>query len=371
MCIKGRKMKKALKIIIIVIAAVAVISASVALYVNSKLNKISYDTDINIENDNITEETDFADKEDKEDVAEPELNDTSIVNILLLGTDVRIKTKPDPGRADCNMILSLNKGTGEIKLISLERGIYVPVDPKITEDGRTSDLLTHIYHWGGGKLSQKTVEKQFRVPLDGYAQVNFNRFSKVVDAIGGVDIELTQAEADALNQKRYTNTKKLSREVDVGINHLSGFETLQYCRLRYTDDDWTRQQRQRNAIAACLKQIKSLNLIELNNLADEVLPLIKTNLSKEKIADLLLYSPKFLGEFKNGLQTLQVPDKNRTENRFICCDFDYESKKISNFIYGTNYELKSPYTGWTANNYKGNTIDQTGTKSDNSTAEKN
>ena len=133
---------------------------------------------------------------------------------------------------------------------------------------------------------------------------------------------------------------RLEGPLKAGINHMNGQTALAYCRLRSLDDDWVRQSRQRKCLEAVLKQVRRLGLKELNSLADTVLPLVHTNLSKTEIASLLMASPKIISSGSIG--QMQVPDKNY-QNGVIKCDFDYESKKISNFIYGTNYDITSPY----------------------------
>ncbi len=256
-----------------------------------------------------------------------------VTNILFLGTDKRIPNTSDPGRADSTMLCSINTKTGDVKLVSFERGISVPIP------GMGSDLLTHAYHWGGADLSQSLIEQLFLLDVDGYAQVDFDTFPQIIDAIGGVDVELTEIEASALNGNRRTNART-EAVMQEGVNHLNGRDALAYCRLRYPDDDWVRQSRQRKCLEAALKQVRKLGLKDLNSLADTVLPLVHTNLSKNEIASLLLASPKIISSGSVG--QMQVPDKNYNDG-IIKCNFDYESKKISNFIYGTDYEISSPY----------------------------
>ncbi len=310
---------------------------AVFLYGSSKLNKISYDepglTSVSENDQTLPALQKVQSKaEIKKEIAKAAAvqsvvlpqgeaeTDSEVVNILLLGTDIRIPGTSDPGRADSTMLCSLNMKTGNVKLVSFERGIYVPI-PDMGED-----LLTHAYHWGGALLSQSIIEECFLLDLEGYAQVDFDSFKLVIDTIGGVDIELTEAEAAAL-------------KLPAGVSHLNGSQALSYCRLRSIDSDWNRQQRQRTMIAAALKQVRKLSLKELDSTMNTLLPMIHTNLSKTEISRLMLNAPKFV---KGDVEQLQVPDQNWT-NGYIKCDFDYEHKKITNFLYGTNYEITSPY----------------------------
>jgi anionic cell wall polymer biosynthesis LytR-Cps2A-Psr (LCP) family protein len=113
---------------------------------------------------------------------------------------------------------------------------------------------------------------------------------KIVDLIGGIDIELTKAEADSLTWN-WGNPVKQFHE---GINRLDGRWALSYARLRKIDSDWQRVGRQRKVILAVVDEMKNSSLLELNELANEVLPMIQTNMTKMDITELVLYAPKFL-----------------------------------------------------------------------------
>ena len=133
-----------------------------------------------------------------------------VINVLFLGTDFAIGEEGSRGRADSNMLCSLDTRSGAIRLVSFERGIGVPVP------GRGSDILTHAYQWGGPGLSQSIISQMFAVAVDGYAQVDFGSFAEVIDAIGGVDVELTDMEAKALNGAIATNVWAWARSTATG-----------------------------------------------------------------------------------------------------------------------------------------------------------
>ncbi len=231
----------------------------------------------------------------------------NIINVLLIGSDYRIPNTSDPGRADVTMLCSLNKKTGDIKLISFERGIMVEVP------GVGTELLTHSFHYGGAELTTQLLRDYFLLDIAGYAHVDFDTFSQLVDAVGGVDIEITDAESYALGVKP-------------GWNHLDGKTALSYCRLRSIDSNWGRIARQRTTVQAILNQVKDMNLSELNSLAETILPLIHTDLSKAEITSILLNAPKFLGA---TAEQMAVPDNNNQN-----CDFQYETDRLREFIYG-------------------------------------
>lgn len=230
----------------------------------------------------------------------------NVINILLIGSDYRIPHTSDPGRADVTMLCSLNKKTGSIKLVSFERGIMLDVP------GVGPDLLTHSFHWGGAELTTNLLREYFLVDIAGYAHVDFDSFSAVVDAVGGVDITLTNAEANRL-------------KLPTGLNHLDGANALRYCRLRSIDSNWQRIARQRTTVQAILNRVKNMSVRELDQLSQKVLPLIHTDLSKGEITSILMNATKFFGV---TAEQMTIPDHN---NQY--CDFQYEADRLHDFLY--------------------------------------
>lgn len=260
-------------------------------------------------------------------------HDEDVVNILLLGTDERTDEFIDNARADSIMVLSLDTEKHTIKLVSIERGIGVPVP------GRNDDWITHTFRYGGAALTMQTVRDCFKVDVDRYIRVNFHVFEQAINAIGGVDIELTQLEADGLNGEVYTNAITKHR-VHAGWNHLDGYDALQYSRIRFIDTDWKRIERQRNTIQAAVNQVKNLSIGELDNLANTILPMIQTNLTKSEITNLLLEVPGFLSAGAD-IEQMTIPTKETCWNsvgvdgrKMIGVDFAANADILKKFFYG-------------------------------------
>lgn len=210
---------------------------------------------------------------------------SDVFNILLIGTDERTRDFNDNARGDSIMLASINKKTMVIHLVSFERGMGVPI-----LDGQYQgqwDWLTHTFRYGGADLMMREIEECFKIKVDYYLRANFNTFEQLINAVGGVDIELTELEAQGLNGEVQTNARTHTT-VHAGMNHLDGYDALQYSRLRYTDSDWKRIERQRNVIQTVIGQCKGLGVLELNDLLNTVLPLLKTNLTENEITGLLL-----------------------------------------------------------------------------------
>jgi len=332
--------KRSRKLLTALIACVLIISSVAALaiaYVHSKLDMIDYtsaDDEWIVVSDSVVSDADFEEYDPVAENAEvilPEgeiYKDKDVLNILLLGTDERKKTFSTNARSDAMLVISLNKKNYSVKLVSLERGMAV------TMPNGNIDLLTHSFRYGGPNWVLSCVQSHFNLDIDKYVRVNFKVFEGIVNAVGGVDIELTKTEAAALNRDINTNTYELSRRVSVGMNHLNGYEALQYCRLRYIDSDWVRIERQRKTIAAIQKECRDLSLGQLDDLADAVLPMIQTNLEKSEILSLMSSAPKFLNA---EIKDMTIPAKG-TYTSLSRVDFQENSRILHEFFYGENEE---------------------------------
>ena len=332
---------KGVKIAGIVLAVLILIVGSGALFVNSKLNRLnrSGDAGAAVPADGVTVvSADFAANVDGLEVrsgggelpAGDVFSDKNIVNILLLGTDMKIPNTNDPGRCDCTMICSLNKATGEVKLVGFERAIGVPIP------GYEDELLTYAYQYGAGPFMVETIEKCFNVDLAGYVHVGFESFPQVINAIGGIDVELNQSEIYNLSVT-YQYSPDL-HEMSPGMNHLEGEVAYGYCRLRDSDDDWARQGRTREAVQAMVNKLKTLSITDLNKLMNEVLPLIETDLTNAQLTSLMMSAPKFVNA---TVTQLMEPAKDKTWSYqtgrgafMIGCDFKECAAEIQEFIYG-------------------------------------
>ena len=259
-----------------------------------------------------------------------------VINIMLLGTDERTTKLNDSARSDSMILVSINKTEKTVKLVSMERGMGMPVlwGP---HEGQY-DWMTHLFRYGGAEMVCAAVEECFRVEVDYYVRVNYTTVKTAVDAIGGIEMELTAAEAGALN--RFLISKGLNHlaRLDKGTNHLDGNMALMFARLRSIDSDWKRVERQRKVILAAVDALKGSSLLELNNLLDQVLPLVQTDMTALEIADLMLYAPNFLvSEFDQ----MTIPKAGTYGGMtgmggrgLFAVDFDVNSQILKDFLYG-------------------------------------
>lgn len=287
-------------------------------------------------------------------------SDDDIVNILVIGNDYRKEENYNAaGLTDTMIIATMDLKHGTLKTASLMRDLYVEIP------GYGYNKLNSANSFGGIELLYKTIATNFNIELDGYVEIGFSAFTEVVDAVGGVELELTESEAEYLNTTNYIRNKKY-RNVKVGKQTLNGAQALGYCRIRKKGttinglrDDYGRTWRQRTVINAVFDKVKSLPMTEWLGIANKVLKNVTTDLSNEKIiayiTDVVMmgtteihqlqipvngyYRGSSDGEFSVGSclvmtdgvnSTLSTSANAEALNRFI---FDYNGKEP--FTYGT------------------------------------
>ena len=319
---RWRRLPRGGRAAVVALGIAVLLAVAAFLYVNGKLDLLRYNDgsvsemgEIGAEEDQDLDGTGLTHTE--ADMAVPEgspFADEDVLNILLVGTDERTEAVndadafthlnqldgtedttefSDDARADSMILVSMDIKDHIIRLVSIERGTGVPILLDGYED--QYDWITHTFRYGGPKLTMKTVEECFNIEVDHFVRVNFNSFVQIVNAVGGVDIDITEMEAKALNWEVPSNSMLIVNHVDPGPNHFDGYTALQYARLRKIDNDWKRVERQRTVIEAVLDQVKNASVMELDNLLNTVLPLIQTNFTKTEIAALLVQLPGFLG----------------------------------------------------------------------------
>lgn len=274
----NRKSNKGLVLAGIFLAIILLIGIGIAIYANSLLGLIKepeFTGDPSIQESDIVEPDQTVNaldssKEIEQAVKEVEAvkkipipEDKNVYNILLVGTDRRAGEVN--GRSDSMIILSINKKTQEISLVSLMRGLYVEIP------GRGFGMLNASYSYGGPKLLLKTIEDNLRVKIDDYIAIDFSGFTKAINVVGGVNINLSKAEANHLLAS-YPNAG-----LKAGSNRLNGDIALAYARIRKLDNDFKRTGRQREVIEALIKKMTSLNVGQLDGVVRQLLPLVKTN----------------------------------------------------------------------------------------------
>ena len=229
-----------------------------------------------------------------ESMASLPMKEQGVVNILLIGNDSR--ENGEDGRSDAMILLSISDRTKKIYMTSLLRDIYVEIP------GYDNNRLNAAYSFGGAELLMKTIEKNFDIPVHRYMLVNFEAFAGLVDAVGGVDLELTTDEIVFVNgylseYNRLTNRPEGTDNMDVnasGLVHLNGPQALAYSRNRYIGTDFGRTERQRKVLTEVIGKLPKAVLTNAGGLIDGLMSNLTTNLTQFECFRLSLMAGKLL-----------------------------------------------------------------------------
>lgn len=205
-----------------------------------------------------------------------------IQNILLFGVDA---PEGGVGRSDSIMILTVDSKRNKIKVSSLIRDSYVSIK------GHGEDKLNHAYAFGGPELAINTINTNFDLNIKDFASVNFTNLPKIIDQLGGIDLDITKEELKYINNYisnlNTVNKTNVGNITSPGVQHVNGTQALAYSRIRYTaGGDFERTHRHRIVLTALFDKFKKTSPSEYPTLLNELLPLVKTNLSSNEILGL-------------------------------------------------------------------------------------
>ena len=184
------------------------------------------------------------------------------------------------------------------------RDLYVAIP------GYSSTRINAAYAYGGMELLDETLEENFGVQIDGNVEVDFEVFKVLVDKVGGIDLELTQAEADYIcgrdQSVLYPQPLRTDWDLQEGVNHLDGEQALIHARNRSIgNSDYRRTERQQDVLKAAFAKIKDLNVLEIGGLIKDVLPLVTTDLS---LWDMTGYAMDVMSIGTDEIQSYRIPE---------------------------------------------------------------
>lgn len=248
--------------------------AAAAAYVTSKMDKME------------VEQLDANKLEINQEVE----HKTGYLNVALFGVDSRELSLGKGTRSDTIIVASLNQETGEIKLCSVYR------DSLLQQSDGSYNKANAAYSFGGVEGAVALLNKNLDMNIEHYVTVNFNALSDVVDALGGLDIEMTHTEAELTNGYFEEVAKVTGREFEMvdgyeGLIHVNGGQATAFCRIRYTQgDDFKRTERQRLVIEKIVEKLQSANLATINKIIDDVFDEVGTNFT---LPEILSYAKDF------------------------------------------------------------------------------
>ena len=307
---QGKKGGKGLKVFLIVLAvllALILIAAALGYWFIqnkfSKMNVVTLPEDTYVYTEATDEYTRPPETEPEQTEGEateaatvettiPPMSADDIINILVVGQAAR--AGEEANMADTTMLISLNTYTKEVTVFSILRDSFVKLpDYKGHTCGRAKFTVCYNlgYQWGGGtagamEMTNICLRDNFGIEVDYNFEVSFDGFIRMIDFINGVELELTQAEADYLNK----DTLYVKRHIEPGVQVLQGMEALSYARMRKaegdSDSDIKQTERQRKLVAALLKRFQGMSLSELNEWVDILLPMVTTTMTASDVTKL-------------------------------------------------------------------------------------
>ena len=254
-------------------------------------------------------------------------------NILLIGVDVR--DVQWHGNSDSMILVTVNHDTNKIYMTSFMRDLYADIP------GYGVRKLNAAHAIGGGPLLVQTIQANYGVKIDNYARVDFSSLTTIIDIVGGVDIELSEAEVHAANAGVFEQCELLGWDYEAnrikasGMQHLSGIQAVAYCRIRKVGNaDYGRTARQRAVLMALVNQAKSMGVGQLNTLINQVLPLVTHNVEQGTVLNLISQVPSFLSyEFVTG----RVPYDGlfTSKNEILIPNMAETIKRLRETLYAT------------------------------------
>lgn len=247
-------------------------------------------------------------------------------NIALFGVDSRDRELDKNTRTDTIKIASINQDTGEVKMVSVYRDTYLNLSTDVYNKANAA------YAKGGPQQAIAMLNMNLDMNITDFVTVGFEGLIDVIDAVGGVEIDVQEAEIHDLNNYQISIAGKQDGTVNAkgepnyvategvdyhavthsGLQTLNGLQATAYCRIRYVGNDFARVQRQQRVLEAVAKKAMTLNPTKLNNIANAVFDEIATSLELSEILELLSGISKYsVGEstgfpFEGNMQTGMV-----------------------------------------------------------------
>lgn len=283
-----KKRQRLLKVLSVFLVFAIILGVALGIFINNKFNMMGNPEDYT---DVIYEEEHFSDIDGDVNASnfkdalknwattgnDQKMSSKNVVNVLLIGADSRQGT--NTGNTDVMMLVSLNKKTKQIKLVSFMRDSYLYIEGK---NNAYCSKLNAAFSMGGPETLLNTIENNYKIEIDDFVMVNFESFKSIIEAMGGITVDVQKYEANYAN-----NRYKLSMPYGDDVT-LNGEEALAFCRIRGcdADGDVSRTRRQRQVINAMINRVTKASVSDLNKYLNVLLPYIYTGFSKSEVLSL-------------------------------------------------------------------------------------
>ncbi len=215
-------------------------------------------------------------------------------NILLLGVDSRDMDNLEGTRSDAIMMVSISEKTHDVKILSVYRDTYLKMG-----DRETYDKITHACIYGGPEMTMKSLNQAMDLNISNYVVVNFNAVADLVDAVGGIEVDVQDYEIQQLNKYTVETAKILGKKdyklvEKAGMQTLEGVQAVSYSRIRKgVGDDFKRTERMRTVLTLTMDKMKDMSFFEMGKIIKMMTPQVQTNISKSNILALAVRLPQY------------------------------------------------------------------------------
>lgn len=259
-------------------------------------------------------------------------------NIALFGLDAREGESIESGvRSDSMMVASINNETNEVKVVSIFR------DTLLKQQDGTFDKANAAYSYGGPQEAIALLNRNLDLDIKNYMSVDFKALSDVIDALGGMELELTAEEVVHMNNYCVETSEVTGKDYEriepevAGTYHLNGVQATSYARIRATaGGDYKRAERQRLVIEKIVEKAQKANLKTLDKIIDVVFPQVSTSFSSKDLIGIAANALSYqLGEtqgFPYSIADTDVVD-GYEGSYVVPSDFDGDVKKLHEFLF--------------------------------------
>lgn len=273
-----------------------------------------------------------------------------ITNILLFAEENQ--DDASRGRADVIIIATIDTNNDSLKLTSIMRDTYVQIP------GYRDNRINSSYKTGDVPLLEETIKENFNIEVDGYVKVDFDSFTDIIDALGGVEVTLSADEATWLNDGNHIRNKKY-RNLTAGTHVLNGSQALGYSRIRYVktpnglNSDFGRIWRQKHILLQVFNKYKDQDLLDILDMAPDILKKIQSDYSRTELLSLV---KTVMDLDVKEIETFAIPVKNGYSPKKIrgmdvlVPDLQVNNDALSEFIYNTKTTTASESGNSSINN---------------------
>lgn len=300
--------KKILIVVCVILAVLLVALLALVIVANSFLGRINRldpnQTYGEVDHDEIFNSSEPVETDPSSERVDQIVKGDGIVNILLVGQDRREGEGSKPQRTDAMILCTINKKEKTITMTSFMRDVWVYIP------GYYNQRLNVPYMIGGFPLLNETLDYTFGISADYNVEIDFSGFMKAIDLVGGVEVELTSAEASYLNKRGNWDVEDNNNwKLQKGVNLLNGSQALAYSRIRKIGGDFDRTNRQRIVLTELIEKTKGLKTTEIFDLVNEIVPLIATDMTNAQIIDLVMDILPVLSDMEIVSQRIPMDDQ--------------------------------------------------------------